>query len=399
MTRTHLPDSPDRDSFKSDNAEINRTQEDSLAEDVEMNSGSTSTAKRTNRHEPIPRKEKNVNRKYLINFIDAFRTPQFQNGFKMTKDDINRFCQHIQEVGGSASAPEPFRELYALSAEKMTRHNEKVDKDREEKQKKKKNPSEDDSAELKKVRIQSIVEVLATQQVRQILRASLSVHVYAESDPRIYELFIRIFKDENASPKYLVGTIYLPMILQTNRSKKRLYSLDARKKIEALLYFHCIEYHLSHKLKFNPNTGNRIGFLLQTLMKAWKRFVDNAEVERIGTLSNFLTPYMIYNEVTGLFEPLKSRNMGFSPIAMETKINGLKASDDIGNVSTAAWNRTNDVDNAFRFMVGMFFNHLHTMLDHSYLSLHWKRFRHHEMERNATVHATYQREGVTISVQ
>ena len=180
-------------------------------------------------------------------------------------------------------------------------------------------------------------------------------------------MLTRIFKDEQASLKYLVGTIYLPMILQITLSSKRVYSLDPPKKIEELLYFHSIEYHLPHKLKFNPNTGNRIGLLLQTLMKAWKRFVDNVEVETISTVSNLLTPYMIYNPNTGLFEPLKSRSMGYSPTAMERTLEGVKACNDVGNVPATARHKSDEVDNAFRFMVGIFFDHLHTMLGHQYL--------------------------------
>ncbi len=205
-------------------------------------------------------KVRNVNKTYLHEFVDIFRSTPFKNNFNYTRFNANEFCQWITRIGGGADAPDGVRTVFAISDDKLTRHNEKVDKELKGKADKGEETSE--NSELLKTKFKSVVGVLATQQVRQILRTSLAVHAYAEQDNRIYEMFCKMFRDGDVSPKYVVGTMFLPQALGRGRQKKRVFILKPPTKMEAMLYFHCLQYHVTKNLKITSTMGNRLGYAI-----------------------------------------------------------------------------------------------------------------------------------------
>ena len=188
-----------------------------------VNSASTSAAS----------KVRNVNRTYLFGFLDAFRSDAFKENFNYKRFNANNFCQWIAKTGQNDNAPESVKTLFEISDENLARLNEKVENDL--KRKKEKGDETSENSDLLKSKFNSVVDVLATQQVRQILRASLAVHVYCEGDDRIYQLFTRMFKDSDTSPKYLVGTTFLPLILGKARQKNKICTFEKASRIEAIL--------------------------------------------------------------------------------------------------------------------------------------------------------------------
>ena len=324
------------------------------SDDTDMvNSGSNSAAA----------KVRNVNRSYLYEFLDAFRTDEFKEKFNYKKFNANDFCQWVYKIGDKDDSPDSIKTLFALSDDKRTRHNEKIDE--EMKKNTEKGDVISDNSELLKTK--SVVDVLATQQVRQILRAALAVHVYSEADHRIYELFNKLFKNGDTSPKYLVGTTFLPLILGRARQRNKIFAMTTPSKIEAILYFHCIQYHVTKKCIVKPNMGNRIGNAIQVLTNAWKRLLDNVKIEKIGALSALMTPYIVYNDSTMMFEVLKSRSDGYSHSNMLTTLEDCSTTTQMNEVSSQAWHRTDAVDAAIRYLVDMFFTHLHELLSTDYL--------------------------------
>ena len=324
-------------------------------EGTEMNSASTSAAG----------KVRNVNRTYLVGFLDAFRSDAFKKKFNYKKFNANNFCQWIVKNGQKDDAPDSVKTLFEISDDKRARHNEKIDNDL--KKKKDEGDETSDNSDLLKTKFDSVVDVLATQQVRQLLRASLAVHVYSQTDDRIYQLFIRMFKDHDTSPRYLVGTTFLPLILGKARQKNKICTMEKPSKIEAVLYFHSIQYHVTNQCIVKPTMGNRLGYVIQLLTKAWKRVIDNAEAEKIGTFLSFITPYITYNATSGMFEVLKSRSDGYSHNNMLTTLEGVTTTTQMHEVSSQAWHRTDGLDAAMRYLVDMFFTHLHQLISTDYL--------------------------------
>jgi len=212
--------------------------------------GRSSSAPGSSKSSGVGHKRGEVNVTYLYSFVDAFRTEEFKQKFNWKKLKAEQFCQWIADTGGSANAPESVRTLFAISEEKRKRHNERVEADAA-KNVKKKNPAR---------KLASVVEVLCTQQVRQILRASQAVNAYAEKDPRVLEMFNVLFRDKEAAAKFLVGTMYLPSVLGAVRGQNRKLNLQTPKKFEALLYFHSISVFIAAKMTYSGVMGNRIGY-------------------------------------------------------------------------------------------------------------------------------------------
>ena len=340
----------------------NRGKEDLTDSESEHSSGMASTSGVSSAGR-ASKDGSQVNGALLCTFVDVFRTDDFKQQFDHTKFNANAFGDWVQENGTTATLPECVRELYKLCVEKRNRNNAKG----KSKTKKKSTDGQSDNSGAGSKEITTLAQVLNIPQIRQILRAALAVHCYGVNDARVYELFYAMFKEKSASPRYLVGTIFLPAILGATRQQKKLMTFVKASKVEALLYFHAVQRHSNQKKNTMGPVGNRIGFAVQKMVKAWKRLLDNIKAEKIDTLNNLILPYLTFNEKTNVFEVLKSRSDGFSPTSMETTLKNSAPVKDVTLINAAAWHRSDELDTALRVVVNMLFTQLHRILDLDYL--------------------------------
>ncbi len=89
--------------------------------------------------------------------------------------------------------------------------------------------------------------------------------------------------------------------------------------------------------------------------------------EKIGTMSSLLTPYIVYNNASGLFEVLKSRSNGYSHTSMKKTLDECVRTTEMNEVSSKAWHRSDELNTAIRYMVDMLFTHLHDLITIHYL--------------------------------
>ena len=299
-----------------------------------------------------------INRDYLCGFVDTFRCKEFKAKYNYKSFNMNEFLDWVCAVGGGADAPEPVREIYANSMKKLDSMRTRNEKKRH------KNP------EVQELAL-TIRQVLDTQQVKQIARASVAFHSYAAQDERVYELFENCFKNTDISPRFIIGTAYLPCILGHRKSKQHddvMSTMQQPSKLEALLYFHCIRiYTGTFKTLQSPNIGNRMGYALQKILDCWVRLMTNVKSDDLGRFSSLILPFIMFDENIGMFRVLKSREDGFSTSVMETRLTGVRVVHDGTGVSVAAWNRGEDLDTAIRYIVDMFCTHVQTVLSRGYL--------------------------------
>lgn len=301
----------------------------------------------------------NINKGYLCAFVDTFRTPEFKAKYNYKHFNIDTFVTWIEEEGGSSIAPRPLAELYQLSVTKR----DSTMRLQEKKQKKK--AEKKGKSVVEQVEEPTVHGMLNTMQVRQIMRASLAVHSYSENDERVYQLFSRVFKDMNTSPRFLVGTVYLNRVLGGRVAGK--LPMAQASKLEALLYFHCIRLYMNSIGKIDGKIGNRIGYALQKIVDCWSRLISNVRMEDLGRLSVLIMPYIIYESERARFRVLKSRAEGYSNSDMETTLVDCHVVNEVANVSAKAWNRTDEADTALRYIVDMMFTHLETLISRQYL--------------------------------
>ena len=310
-----------------------------------------------------------VNRTYLLAYVDFFRSEEFRTHFNIRTFErvtLNRWIHdngNSFEAGSSTGRNHPARILYEESEKKIQRHAEKKERDDEaastmaaepRKRKNDKTPS-------------SVIEVLETEQIKQVFRAARTVATYGAQDNRIFELFDLIIVEKERSPKFIVGTMYLPRILISN-PPKNIISLSKASKIEALLFFHCISVYHSTPKSGNSNVmGNRVGYALQKIVDCWRRLVSNCHAEEFGPISRFIMPYVTFNYETAQFSALNSRTEGFGRSSNERTLLDQHATQAQEEVDTVAWNRSTEVDGAVRYIINMMFSHLNKLINRDYL--------------------------------
>ena len=107
-------------------------------------------------------------------------------------------------------------------------------------------------------------------------------------------------------------------------------------------------------------TGTRIGFVCQTLYKAWARLAKSIN---ISLLSALFSPYMSYDYPTSTFIPIPSREKGFSPLYQtESLMGNCKPVVQKHLVCPDAWNRSPQQDAAYRYITTDFFQKLRSIL-------------------------------------
>ena len=270
-----------------------------------------------------------INRVYLCAFLDAFRLNEFEAKYDYKQFNLNQFLDWIVEIGGSANAPPPITELYSISMRKLESMRKRIGN-------KVKNTEQAKNDTSDSTRVQTVRDVLDTQKVKQIARASLAVHSYSVQDERVYELFQHCFREKDVSPRFLIGTTYIPRVLGSRSSKTKTAigdMLAVPSKIEAVLIFHCIRECMK---KFgalrSPTAGTRLGYALQKIVRCWSRLISNTRGEDLGRLSSLIISYIPYNRKTGTFRVLQSKEEGFSNTILETRIEEAEVVNTVKSV-------------------------------------------------------------------
>ena len=291
-----------------------------------------------------------IQRNFLSAFYDLLRTDMFKEEFDFRNMVIPKFYRWILYQDVANEADHPITIIRQQCRIKMAKTGDRTK-----------------AASTKQVeeQPQKYFDVLDKSQIRQIVRAALAIHTYSQNDGRIDELFRSTFVNGKSNTKLLIGTAFLTRIV--GGAKRINLPLNPASKIEALLYFHCIRLYEKERRAAFVAHGNRVGYILQTIVDCWSRLVSNIKVENVGRLSILIMPYVIFKHNTGLFEMIKSRDEGFSNSGMERRLESCKVVKESTQVSSTAWNRSAQVDMALRYIVNMLFVKLETTLERPYL--------------------------------
>lgn len=88
-----------------------------------------------------------------------------------------------------------------------------------------------------------VLRELGTEQVRQILCASVAVRTYWLNDERIVYAFLYLFRDKQYTVAYVNGGRYLQRVLQTFQIRLgSLKGFDVPSTSEVLLLFHAFSF-------------------------------------------------------------------------------------------------------------------------------------------------------------
>ena len=297
-----------------------------------------------------------INRSFFNLYIKVFKTKEFDDRFNIMKMKPLEVNTWIAQSGSTTTGAEEVRELYELA---LTRRPTK----------KKKSTSGGKTVTDSTVRNSpqfEALEVFRIPQIAQIFRAAAAVCIYGRKDNRVFELFTLAFNKLNWSTRYIIGTRYLPAVLDLYTVKDSLRS-EAPSTFEALLFFHGCSIHRSSNNTIDFNTGTRIGYVIQKMVYAWQRLISLVQPNRLGTLKDLITPYVLFNSNTCRFDVLTSRSRGWSTSEMETSLIECTHSSAQTKVNVRAFARTIPEDSSIRQVVDLFFKTLNAILSKKYL--------------------------------
>ena len=345
-----------------------------------------------------------INRSYLVLFLKVLRLPAFEERFRDETYKISDINTWIAEIGHLNTSPRVIRDLHKLSLQKHARATKRTapvkstdnantktaetktaeTKTAETKTAETKTASNTKVAETKVAQTKrtggtesqstqttgnaqrTVLDVMNTQQVVQIFRAALSIHTYGKRDNRVYEIFKIAFEDLKLSPKYIVGTKYVPSILSSYK-KKDAITMKTPTVLEVLLFFHGCSVHNASSCRHVAMAGNRVGYIIHLLMAAWTRLFSLFQNQTVGRIRDAFTPYIVFNQRDCRFSVLNSHANGFSNAQMTQSLLRSNASHNIAHVSADAYNRDVHMDAAMRLIVSLFFKHLDIILRQPYL--------------------------------
>jgi len=305
---------------------------------------------------PRTKAKNQINRRFLVSFLDVFKSDEFEKKFNYKNMNVNMLYRWLCSEAKSKNPGDAIREIYDVCTTKL--------------EKGKKNMSADmmmagDTSEM------DMMEVLNTQQVRQILRAALAIH------SRVYTLFDGLFKNSDVSPKLVIACSYLTAILGSSSKLGPAVSLgiSVASGLECILFFHCVRVFLEEQPGRKSETsiplshiiGTRVGLVVQKMCYCWKRLCSQIKSEKVGKFSALLMPYIIFEHDTGMFRVLNSREEGFSNAEQTRSLENVRVVKEQHQVHASAWNRSNEMDSAVRDIINMFFNHLNDLIGKSYL--------------------------------
>ncbi|MEM1002550.1 MAG: DNA methyltransferase, partial [Bacteroidota bacterium] len=219
-----------------------------------------------------------------------------------------------------------------------------------------------------------VLQELGTGQIKQILRAAYSLVIFAKNDARIETIFTFAIMENCASSYFVNAGSYLSLVLDGKRatktmSKSSVLELSAPSNLEVLIYFHCVNYltNGSDRIKKSSVTATRLGYAVQTVLYCWTRMAKNIKIEHDGKLSTLLMPYILYQSEKGVFDVIDTKSKGFATTQQTRSFDNIYATVQEREVDPIAFNLSEDIDKALRFIIRMMFNELHTIVKKQFL--------------------------------
>ena len=211
-----------------------------------------------------------------------------------------------------------------------------------------------------------VLEVFRIPQIMQIFRAAASVAIYGRKDARVFEMYSIAFNKQMWSTRYIIGTRFIPAVLDVNKRKDAL-QCNPPSVFEVLLFFHGCSVHKASGAKIDFTTGTRIGYVIQRMVRGWQRLLSVVKTQQLGTFKDLFTPYILFNTTSCRFDVLTSRSRGWSISEMENSFIGCKNSSDQTKVNVRAYAQTVAFDSAIRQVVDLFFKYMNILLSKKYL--------------------------------
>lgn len=297
----------------------------------------------------------NFNQEVTLLFLDVLLSNQRATSFPGTAFDISRFYDWL--------VSEPYPHESAASIVKLIQ--EKVSRRQAGDGRLKKNFA------LTVRGGNPLVEELGSNQVRQLLRTALAMELYVRKERRLRDVFKTLFETMQLPISYLNAGSFLQVVLGGTRQGKSASSAATATPatpFQVLVFSHCLSIidrkivkKSAFKVRRNYKTGDRIGLFVSIACKAFKALTRKAN---LGGLAAALAPYILYSLRTGRFSVLQTRADGFCP---ETQRSVFSADDTpvfIENkVDETAWGRSDDIDNALRYVAKRFFDVLEALLN------------------------------------
>jgi len=324
----------------------------------------TGTGQRSATSRPPRAPKLDITRSYITLFVTLFSSQEYQTKFGNSTFQQSKINEWLANTGNNTASPQVVQDIFKLSLDKHTKGVKRTAASRSP------GPS---SSETKTAETQNedtperkVLMVLKTPQISQIFRAALSIQTYGRKDKRVLEIFRVAIQTKKLSPKFIVGSRYIPRILGANKITGMVFNPPS--VLDVLLFFHCCSVHNnSPDCKEVSSAGNRIGLVIQTLMSAWSRLFSLFKNQTVGRIRDAFTPYIIFKHDECQFEVLDSRSRGFSNAEMVDTLQGCKISRIATQVNVDAFNRDVHMDSALRYVVSLFFKHLNKLVSRPFL--------------------------------
>lgn len=190
-----------------------------------------------------------------------------------------------------------------------------------------------------------------TEQVRQILTASMAVQIFAACDVRIASRLFTLFLEDLFSLFLNVST-FVHSILAKKKAAAKISPLQSvPTTIETLLHFQGTKYESSclqnRRLHAKPHWKTRIwtGVAADLVRRARSALSKSTGLERFQTVYQ---PYFFYESRTLLLHVLPTHADGFLPSSLHRSLNGVQcpATTEVG-LDSAAWKRSDAVGRCF----------------------------------------------------
>lgn len=216
-----------------------------------------------------------------------------------------------------------------------------------------------------------LLREFGTAQVLQYHQLALAIAVLMEDDSRIGELFDDMVYKRCVFPvTWLLASRYLPSVVYRikGKTKQESFSTAPPCALEAIFYFHALQYAILHGgMEFATShkriSANRIGFAVQLVINAWRKLADACTVEPALTVTSMLLPYMIFNPDTFQFSALASHADGFAPKTQHhTLLQQGEPTLERELTDMEASTRSSEQDRALRFSAVLFLDTLHQLL-------------------------------------
>ena len=143
-----------------------------------------------------------------------------------------------------------------------------------------------------------------------------------------------LINSKKVSVSYFVASSHFPSKCGKNKtSKGNQYSTQVPKPFEVILtshsFRHLVEYWFAKEngkrvfknppVKVKPLIASRVGYIVQLVLNAWNSMARRIRMVKCSML---IAPYILFNETTCQFHPLKSRSDGYALLSQSKSLKG-----------------------------------------------------------------------------